>query len=107
MGEKSEYPVGSKRGRSQNGNRYSGAIGRASKGFDWGSVDSSALHRAVVAVATADDAVMFARTSDGGAGLIRIISGGDGDSVYCKTAEEANELLNAITAQAEGFAEPT
>jgi hypothetical protein len=107
MGEKSEYPVGSKRGKSQNGNRYSGAIGRASKGFDWGRVDGSTLHRAVVAVAAADDAIMFARTSDGGAGLIRLISGGDGDSVYCKTPEEANEILNTISAQAEEFLLPT
>jgi hypothetical protein len=63
-------------------------------------VDGKVVSNCVSAVVERGDAILFGRTSDGGALSIRVLSDGATDIWYPTDASELSELLEAITALA-------
>ena len=63
-------------------------------------VSSEVLSNCINTVVQRGDAILFGRTSDGGAMSIRILSDGATDIWYPADASELSELLEAITALA-------
>jgi hypothetical protein len=60
-------------------------------------VDAEVLSHCVDLVVQRGDAILFGRTSDGGALSVRILSNGTTDIWYPTDASELSELLEAIT----------
>lgn len=65
-----------------------------------GQVDAKVVQGCIDAVVRRGDAILFGRTSDGGAFSIRILSDGGTDIWYPTDASELSELLEGITALA-------
>lgn len=66
----------------------------------WATVDSLALAGLVIATTDAGDAVTFARTSDGGALSLTILSGDDRIKEYYASSEEAEKAVRQLAALA-------
>lgn len=60
------------------------------------SVDGNLLRDAMDKVVTNGDAILFGRTSDGGAFSVRVLSDGATDCFYPTDAIELQELLTGI-----------
>lgn len=94
-------------GRSSKGNggasRYAPLNGaRTSGGLSYGQVEGSLLSTCVERVTDNGDAILFGRTTDGGALSIHVLSGGQADKFYVTDASELMELLLGLIAAVEG-----
>jgi len=63
---------------------------------DWLAVDPAILQRCVAAVTASGGAIMFGRTSDGGAFSLVVLRGNEKIKEYPHTAEACHEMLDAI-----------
>jgi len=69
----------------------------------WSDVESSAIRGAIDAVSRSGGAIMFGRTSDGGALSVCILDGDTKIKEYPHTAAEAEETLKAILDEYSGI----
>lgn len=76
--------------------RYQLPLDTGGPTFSWDDVDESLVRDCVRNVCLAGDAIMFGRSSDGGATLARVYSGGDAHSWYGVTTEGFEVILRAI-----------
>lgn len=67
----------------------------------WDEVDAVTVARLVAAITNAGDAVMFGRTSDGGALVLNIMSGSDRVKEYYSDPEQALSAIMELAALAE------
>lgn len=80
------------------GRDYGAAGGELRGGLvSYGDADPEGLRDCIESVTLAGDAVLFARTSDGGALSVRILSSGRTFMHYPTTSEGLNELLTELT----------
>lgn len=63
---------------------------------DLSSVDPALVGRAVQAVVSADNAVMFGATQDGGAVCVTLFADGQRDKTYAHSTEEIEFLLEGM-----------
>jgi hypothetical protein len=84
---------------TQSASRYAGlrAVNRTGA-LSFGQVAGDTLRECVTTVVAAGDAILFGRTSDGGALSVRILSNGVTECWYPSDASELQELLEAVTA---------
>lgn len=68
----------------------------------WGTVDASVLRLVIDSVTRAGGAIMFGRTSDGGAYSICVLQDDQRLKEYPHTTEECEELLRAIAEEVLG-----
>jgi hypothetical protein len=61
--------------------------------LSWADVPAASIVDAVVAVTGVGDALMFSRTSDGGAYSITVMSGGKAAKVWPSDPDGANDVL--------------
>lgn len=88
------------------GHRYGGSAGGAiGRSVSWGDVEASVLHRAVVAVTGAGDALTFGRTSDGGGFYVGALADGQLERFYMGSVEDAVQQLAEIAAAGEALVE--
>lgn len=66
----------------------------------WELIDPQAIWGAIAAVTAAGDALMFSRTTDGGAYSITVMSGGKADKIWPKTTEEVHAVLTLLMERA-------
>ena len=79
------------------GRDYSGSGGVREGGLvSYLDADAKSLQECVESVTLAGDAVLFARTSDGGALSVRILSGGRTFAHYPASAAELSALLSEL-----------
>jgi hypothetical protein len=71
-------------------------------GLSWAEVAASVIADAITAVTDVGDALMFSRTSDGGAYSITVMSGGKSAKVWPSDAAAAADILLSITQRAQG-----
>jgi hypothetical protein len=77
--------------------KYSTLSGRGNlQAVQLRSIDGNLLRDAMDKVVTAGDAILFGRTSDGGAFSVRVLSDGATDCFYPTDAIELSELLTGI-----------
>jgi hypothetical protein len=67
-------------------------------GFRWSGVNSNVLAGCVAAVTGAGDCISFSVTSDGGAGVITVLSSGAPFKRYPASEEAAEDHLKRLTA---------
>jgi hypothetical protein len=67
-------------------------------GFRWSGVDSDILAACVAAVTGSGDCISFSVTSDGGAGVITVLSSGAPFKRYPASEEAAEDHLRRLTA---------
>lgn len=67
-------------------------------GLRFSQIDGAVLRSCVDAVVHRGDAVLFGRTSDGGALSVRVLSEGATECWYPSDASELQELLEGLTA---------
>jgi hypothetical protein len=70
--------------------------------LSWAEVDAAAIVDAIVACTDVGDALMFSRTSDGGAYSITVMSGGKSAKVWPSEPEQAADVLRGIIERAAG-----
>lgn len=88
-------------GRSGGVGRYDLDHGLQFKdGLSWVDVEAAAIIDAIVAVTDVSDAIMFSRTSDGGAYSITVMSGGKSAKVWPSDPGAAADVLRSITERA-------
>jgi hypothetical protein len=93
------------------GRRYRGDVGKYDldtglqfkDSLSWAQVRAEAIIDAIVAVTDVGDALMFSRTSDGGAYSITVMSGGKSAKVWPSEPEAAETVLTTLTARAAGL----
>jgi len=66
------------------------------KTFSWGAVDEVAVHATIAAVTDAGDGIIISRTSDGGAGVLTLLTSSDKVKIYVSSSEEAYRELKEI-----------
>jgi len=66
-------------------------------GFDWRLVDVGILGACVASVTRAGDCISFSVTSDGGAGVVTILSTGAPVKKYPPSVQAAEALLKRLT----------
>ena len=82
--------------RSRSG-KYGGLSGRGDlQAVSLRTIDGNLLRDAMDKVVAAGDAILFGRTSDGGAFSVRVLSDGATDCFYPTDAIELSELLSGI-----------
>lgn len=62
----------------------------------FGSADPALLRGAVAAAVDDGNALLFGRTSDGGALLLQLLDGGPAKKLYCTSPEELHMSLSLI-----------
>lgn len=67
-----------------------------SKALSYSDIDAALLFDAVVAVTSVGDAIVFARTADGGAFSIRVLSGGQATKWWPDDVDGCNLLLQGL-----------
>jgi hypothetical protein len=70
--------------------------------INWDAVDGAILLATVAAVTQAGDAIVLARSSDGGVLSITVCSGQERVKFYAKDGLEGNRILTTICEQAGG-----
>jgi hypothetical protein len=96
--------VQSPRGQKGNGGSslYAALNGdRASGDLSYGQVSGDTLRECVKRITDRGDAVLFGRTTDGGALSIHVLSGGKATKFYVTDASELLELLTGLIAAVE------
>lgn len=90
----------SKQPRPQNGTNPYASVGRdrSAAPLSYGQVSGETLRECVVSVVDSGDAVLFGRTSDGGALSVRVLHNGATNAWYATDASELQELLEALVA---------
>jgi hypothetical protein len=82
----------------ENVSPYASLLSNRSVGaLSYGQVDGEALRSCLVSVVERGDAVLFGRTSDGGALSVRVLSHGQTYAFYATDASELLELLEGLT----------
>lgn len=71
---------------------------RSDRNLSYGQVDGDLLRECVERVTNRGDAVLFGRTSDGGALSVQILTGGKAEKFYVTDASELLELLQGLIA---------
>jgi hypothetical protein len=87
-------PVGSKRTYGSFGSK------RDREALSWGTADFDVIARAIEAVTAAGDALVFGRTTDGGALSLSVLSGGERYTEYASSVEDAEDALRRATEDA-------
>jgi hypothetical protein len=78
--------------------RYGGRAGRGgSVAVSWGEINGAILQDCITALTGCGDAVLFGRTSDGGAYMVRFLSGGSSDVEYPRDRVECEDVLVEAT----------
>lgn len=78
--------------------RYGGHGKRGgSEPVSYGACDAAVLNDAITAITDAGDAVLFGKTSDGGAYMVRFLSRGSSDVEYPATVGELQDVLVEAT----------
>lgn len=86
------------------GSRYGGGLhGGAGHSVSYGEIPAELLHRAIVAVTGAGDAITFGRTSDRGAYYIGILADGTLERFYLDRSEDAQDALQRISEAGEAL----
>lgn len=75
---------------------------RSSGDLSYGQVEGSLLSTCVERVTDHGDAILFGRTTDGGALSVHVLSHGKADKFYVTDASELMELLLGLIAAVEG-----
>lgn len=75
---------------------------RSPRGVSYGQVEGSLLSRCVERVTERGDAILFGRTTDGGALSVHILSHGQATKFYVTDGSELMELLTGLIAAVEG-----
>lgn len=76
------------------GRKYTrGASSHADSGLSYSQADAALLRDVVATVTDAGDAVLFGRTSDGGALVAHFMSAGHLEKVYAASVEELDTIL--------------
>lgn len=83
-------------GRENKTARYQLPLDNGGPTFSWDDVDESLVRDCIRNVVLAGDAIMFGKTSDGGATMVRVYSGGDAHTWYGPTTEGFEVVLRAI-----------
>lgn len=83
-------------GREDQTARYQLPLGESGPTFAWDDLDESLVRDCVRNVVLAGDAIMFGRTTDGGATMVRVYSGGDAHTWYGPSTEAFEVVLRAI-----------
>lgn len=99
MGQLKNAAIEKKAGAAKKGiSRYAGASrsSQASQPIGWDEVDPNAIAALVSATTNAGDALIFGRTSDGGALSLTILSGNDKHREYWNDPEAATEGLRQL-----------
>lgn len=89
------------RGSKGNGasSAYAGLNGSRTGGnLSYGQIEGSLLQQCVERVTNHGDAILFGRTSDGGALSVHVLSNGRADKFYVTDASELMELLLGLIA---------
>lgn len=76
--------------------RYQLPLDTGGPTFSWDDLDESLVRDCVRNVVLAGDAIMFGKTSDGGATMVRVYSGGDAHTWYGPTTEGFEAILRAL-----------
>lgn len=93
----------SNRGKAT-GSRYGGsAKGSPGKSVSYGDIAPEVLHRAVVAVTSAGDAITFGRTSEGGAYYVGVLSDGQLEKWYEDGVDSVQDALVDIALAGEAL----
>ena len=66
------------------------------RSVSYGQIDGNTLRECVVRVTERGDAILFGRTSDGGALSIQVLTGGKAEKFYVSDASELMELITGI-----------
>lgn len=83
--------------------KYTGVARNSGAGaLRFGQVSGETLRECVDTVVAGGDAVLFGRTSDGGALSVRVLSNGVTEAWYPSDASELQELLEALIAINQG-----
>lgn len=78
---------------------YAALNGKGSdRSLSYGQVSGSLLSECVERVTNRGDAILFGRTTDGGALSIHILAGGEASKFYVTDASELMELLQGLIA---------
>jgi hypothetical protein len=87
--------------------RFGGADGSAAdrSGFGWTDANPLELLDAIAGVTGAGDAIVFSRTSDGGALVVSVLSGNDRRKFYPDSADAIGHALRQIAAAYLGVGE--
>ncbi len=74
------------------------ALGSANvdRTVSYGQIEGATLRECVTRVTERGDAILFGRTSDGGALSIQILTGGKAEKFYVSDASELMELITGI-----------
>lgn len=89
------------RGKSPDGrgSLYAAVNGAsANRSVSYGQVSGDLLSKAVERITNRGDAVLFGRTTDGGALSIHVLAGGEASKFYVTDASELMELLEGLIA---------
>lgn len=70
----------------------------ADRGLSYGQVSGDLLSEAVQRVTERGDAILFGRTTDGGALSVHILAGGEASKFYVTDGSELMELLTGLIA---------
>ena len=88
---------GRQAGTAKSGRDYSrGSPAYEHRSVSYGDSDPAGLQGAIESITLSGDAVLFGRTSDGGALVVRVLSGGKSYVHYPTTSEALNELLTEL-----------
>lgn len=66
------------------------------RSVSYGQIDGNTLRECVARVTERGDAILFGRTSDGGALSIQVLTGGKAEKFYVSDASELMELVTGI-----------
>jgi len=91
--------VQASRGKQTNGQSsvYAALHGNSSPGgLSYGQIDGDALRECVERVTNRGDAILFGRTTDGGALSVHVLTGGKAEKFYVTDASELLELITGL-----------
>lgn len=83
-------------GREDQTARYQLPLDTGGPTFSWDDVDESLVRDCIRNVVQSGDAIMFGRTTDGGAAMVRVYSGGSAHSWYGASTEAFEGVLRGI-----------
>ncbi len=88
----------------KSGTRYGGGThGGAGRTVSYGEIPGDLLHRVIIAVTGAGDAVTFGRTSERGAYYIGVLADGALERFYLDSCEAAQDALRDIAEAGEAL----
>jgi hypothetical protein len=84
-------------GNTRDSSKYASVLGAGSAGaVSYSTLDGNFLRDTVESVTSCGDAILFGRTSDGGALSVQLLSGGVATKFYPSDASQLYELCEGI-----------